>query len=232
MNTQRAASLRRLLLSAASFALAFTAFAQSPEPQTLPDYVFSATRTPAALTTLGTYVDQISAAELARMQLTSLHAGLAAIPGAPAFQSGAAGGTTSLFLRGANSNQTLFLVDGIRFNDPNTDYAVSLGGMCISGCDNLEVSHGPQSTLYGGEAVGGVVALQAQRGRGPATQAVSVEAGSFGTIQGALHAQGSAGDNRTAAFCRSPESGDISCAMVHDGYAVRWDGYWGAQRCD
>lgn len=194
MNTQRAASLRRLLLSAASFALAFTAFAQSPEPQTLPDYVFSATRTPAALTTLGTYVDQISAAELARMQLTSLHAGLAAIPGAPAFQSGAAGGTTSLFLRGANSNQTLFLVDGIRFNDPNTDYAVSLGGMCISGCDNLEVSHGPQSTLYGGEAVGGVVALQAQRGRGPATQAVSVEAGSFGTIQGALHAQGSAGD--------------------------------------
>ena len=71
-------------------------------------------------------------------------------------------------------------------------------------------------------------------------------AGLLGTVQGIAAtghvrisgaplqcvSQGSAGDNRTAAFCRSPESGDISCAMVHDGYAVRWDGYWGAQRCD
>ncbi len=192
MNTTIAASLRRLFLLA-GLAPALTAFAQSAEPEKLPDYVFTATRTPAALTTTGTYVDQISSADLARMQLTGLRSALGAIPGAPAFASGAPGGVTSLFLRGANSNQTLFLVDGIRFNDPNTDYAVSLGGMCVSGCDNLEVSHGPQSTLYGGEAIGGVVALQAQRGRGPATQAVSVEAGSFGTVQGALRAQGSDG---------------------------------------
>lgn len=192
MNTTIAASLRRLLLLA-GFAPALTTFAQSAEPEKLPDYVFTATRTPAALTTTGTYVDQISGAELARMQLTGLGSALGAIPGAPAFASGAPGGVTSLFLRGANSNQTLFLVDGIRFNDPNTDYQVSLGGMCVSGCDNLEVSHGPQSTLYGGEAIGGVVALQAQRGTGPATQSVAVEAGSFGTVQGALHAQGSEG---------------------------------------
>ena len=192
MNTTIAASLRRLFLFAA-LVPALTAFAQSPEPEKLPDYVFTATRTPAALTTTGTYVDQISAAELARMQLTGLNSALGAIPGAPAFASGAPGGVTSLFLRGANSNQTLFLVDGIRFNDPNTDYQVSLGGMCVSACDNLEVSHGPQSTLYGGEAIGGVVALQAQRGAGPATQSVAVEGGSFGTVQGALHAQGSEG---------------------------------------
>lgn len=43
---------------------------------------------------------------------------------------------------------------------------------------------------------------------------------------------GSAGGNRTAAFCRSPRSGDISCAMVRDGYAARWDRYWRAHRCD
>ena len=182
MNTTIAASLRRLFLLA-GLAPALTAFAQSAEPEKLPDYVLTATRTPAALTTTGTYVDQISGAELARMQLTGLRSALGAIPGAPAFASGASGGVSSLFLRGANSNQTLFLVDGIRFNDPNTDYQVSLGGMCVSGCDNLEVSHGPQSTLYGGEAIGGVVSLQAQRGVGPATQSVAVEAGSFGTVQ-------------------------------------------------
>ena len=189
MNKVISASLRRLLLLA-GFLPAFTGFAQTAEPEKLPTYVLSATRTPAPLTTTGTFVDTISAADLARMQLTNLRSALGGIPGAPAFQSGAAGGVTSLFLRGSNSNQTLFLVDGIRFNDPNTDYAVSLGGMCIGACDNLEVSHGPQSTLYGGEAVGGVVSLRGQRGRGPGQATVAVEAGSFGTVQGAVSAQG------------------------------------------
>ncbi len=73
MNTTIAASLRRLLLIA-GVAPAFTAFAQTAEPEKLPDYVFTATRTPAALTTLGTYVDQISGAELARMQARHGHA--------------------------------------------------------------------------------------------------------------------------------------------------------------
>ncbi len=164
--------------------------AQDSSTVVLPDYVLNATRTPVALTTSGTAVETISAAELSRMQLNSLTSALGGIPGAPAFQSGASGGVTSLFLRGTNSNQTLFLVDGIRFNDPNTDYAVALGGMCVSGCDNLEVSHGPQSTLYGGEAVGGVVALRSQRGSGERSGSVSLEAGSFGTFQGAAHAQG------------------------------------------
>jgi vitamin B12 transporter len=103
---------------------------------------------------------------------------------------------TSLFLRGSNSNQTLFLVDGIRFNDPNTDYAVALGGMAVLSSDSLEVVHGPQSTLYGGEAAGGVLALRTQRGVGAAMETVSVEAGSFGTVQGAVHAQG--GDKQAA----------------------------------
>jgi endonuclease YncB( thermonuclease family) len=43
---------------------------------------------------------------------------------------------------------------------------------------------------------------------------------------------GGAGGNRTAAFCISPKSGDISCAMVRDGYAARWDRYWRDHRCE
>src|SRR5258708_5134279 len=181
------------LLLVLGVSLAFGRLTAQESTVELPPYVLSATRTPAALTTTGTFVDTISAAELARMQLNNLRSGPGGIPGAPAFQSGAAGGVTSLFLRGSNSNQTLFLVDGIRFNDPNTDYNVSLGGMCVSACDSLEVAHGPQSTLYGGEAVGGVLSFRAQRGAGAATRTVSVEAGSFGTVQGAVHAQGAAG---------------------------------------
>ena len=43
---------------------------------------------------------------------------------------------------------------------------------------------------------------------------------------------GGAGANRTAAFCVSPKSGDLSCAMVRDGYAARWDRYWKGHRCE
>jgi vitamin B12 transporter len=187
-------SLRRLFILAGILP-AITAFGQNAETEKLPDYVLSATRTPAALTTTGSYVDTISAAELERMQLSNLQSALGGIPGAPAFSSGARGAIASLFLRGSNSNQTLFLADGIRLNDPNTDYQLFLGGACVTGCDSLEVAHGPQSTLYGGEAMGGVISLTAQKGSGPARNVVSVEAGSFGTVQGALSSQGSDGQS-------------------------------------
>jgi len=167
---------------------------QVPEPvEGLAPVITTATRTPAEPETVGSAVDLISASDLARRQVSSLAAALGGIAGAPHFASGAPGGINSLFLRGSNSNQTLFLVDGLRLNDPNTDYQVFLGGACVAACDSLEVAHGPQSTLYGGEAVGGVISLRAQRGAGAAAAQVSAEAGSFGTVQGAISAQGEQG---------------------------------------
>ena len=44
--------------------------------------------------------------------------------------------------------------------------------------------------------------------------------------------RGGAGGSRTAAFCSSPRSGDLSCAMLRSGHAARWDKYWGKHRCD
>ncbi|MBL9209566.1 MAG: TonB-dependent receptor [Opitutaceae bacterium] len=173
--------------------LAFTAGAAaqtSAPPTQLAPVTTSATRTAAAPHTLGSAVDVFTAADLARRQLSTLAGALGGATGAPSAASGAAGAVTSLFLRGANSNQALFLVDGLRLNDPNTDYAVFLGGACVSACDSLEVAHGPQSTLYGGEAVGGVVSLRAQRGTGAPSGRLAFEAGSFGTVQGAVSAQG------------------------------------------
>jgi len=182
--------VRRTLVILSAFAARLSVRGQTPPVDVLEPLITTATRTPATPQTLGTAVDFLSAADLARQQITSLSQALGGIAGAPHFASGARGAVSSLFLRGANSNQTLFLVDGLRFNDPNTDYQVFLGGACVGACDNLEVAHGPQSTLYGGEAVGGVVSLRAQRGAGAPTESVAVEGGSFGTAQGALAAQG------------------------------------------
>src|SRR5688572_2114682 len=189
MNRTTAASLRRLSLLLGATAAFGQLAAQDSSRVVIPDYVLTATRTPAALTTTGTAVDVITSADLARMQLTGLNSALAGIPGAPTAASGAPGAITSIFLRGSNSNQALFLVDGIRLNDPNTDYQVVLGGACAGACDSLEVAHGPQSTLYGGEAIGGVISLRSDAGNGPQRGAIAVEGGSFGTIQGAASVQ-------------------------------------------
>ncbi|MBS0630434.1 MAG: TonB-dependent receptor [Verrucomicrobia bacterium] len=159
-------------------------------PTVLDDYAVTATRTTEPAKHLGAVTDVVTAADADRMQVTRVSDLLGLVTGAPPTPSGAAGSITSLFMRGANSNQTLFMVDGIRLNDPNADYQVFLGGARLGANDRVEVVHGPQSTLYGGEAVGGVVAIGTQRGRGAPTASVSAEAGSFGTVNGALTAQG------------------------------------------
>jgi vitamin B12 transporter len=172
-------------------ALAVRLAAQAtPEPIPLDQVVVTATRTPVPLTALGSSVDFISGEDLDRRQVTTMREALGGMAGMPASASGAMGATTSLFLRGANSNQTLFLVDGMRLNDPNTDYAVFLGGAGLSAADSIEIARGPQSTLYGGEAVGGVVSLRTLKGEGAPSARIGIEGGSFGTIQGSVGAEG------------------------------------------
>src|SRR5258708_37237431 len=104
------------LLLVLGVSLAFGRLTAQESTVELPPYVLSATRTPAALTTTGTFVDTISAAELARMQLNNLRSALSGIPGAPAFQSGAAGGVPSVLFPGSHPDQTPFLVHGIRLH--------------------------------------------------------------------------------------------------------------------
>jgi vitamin B12 transporter len=188
----RSCDARRALPAFFMLVALATGRGQTP-PDQLEPFVTSATRTASAPQTVGSAVDVFSSADLARRQITSVAQALGGVAGAPLFASGAPGASTSIFLRGANSNQTLFLVDGLRFNDPNTDYNVFLGGATLGACDSLEVAHGPQSTLYGGEAVGGVIALRARAGTSAPTSRVSVEAGSFGTVQGGVAAQGAPG---------------------------------------
>lgn len=155
--------------------------------------MITATRTSMPASEVGSAVTRIDSADLKRRQVDTLSGALGFVPGAPAAGYGAPGASSSIFLRGANSNQTLFLVDGIRLNDPNTDYGNFLGGSRLASGDTVEVLRGPQSTLYGAEAMGGVISLATAKGSGPDSGGISVEAGSFGTVQGTTSAQGEHG---------------------------------------
>lgn len=232
MNTRPSAHLARRIyiplaaVLAALPALAVRLAAQSTsEPVQLDEVMVTATRTPVRLSALGSSVDFISGEELARRQISSLREALSGLSGMPLWASGAAGATASLFLRGANSNQTLFLVDGLRLNDPNTDYAVFLGGASVSASDSIAIARGPQSTLYGGEAVGGVVALGTRKGEGAPSARVAVEGGSYGTVQGAVSTQGT---RDAGAYNLSVQGGHTSNqrrnnAFTGTNYAGRFD---------
>jgi vitamin B12 transporter len=187
MNTKL--TRRRLAALVALLACA-PAYSQSDPDTSLDPFVVIATRTPADVRTLGTAVDLITAEDLSRQQIDTPVAALGGIPGIPSFANGAIGSDVSFFTRGSDSDQTLFLVDGIRLNDANTDYAVFLGGARLGATDTIEVARGPQSTLYGSEAVGGVISITAQKGSGAPSGDVAVEAGSFDTVSGSVDAQG------------------------------------------
>lgn len=96
-------------------------------------------------------------------------------------QSGAFQGTTSLLMRGGNSNQTLFLIDGIKAYDPiSTNGAYDLAHLTLDNVERIEVLRGPQSALYGSDAMAGVVSIVSKKADRPYVEG-SWDAGSFYT---------------------------------------------------
>ncbi|MGX6646904.1 TonB-dependent receptor domain-containing protein [Maricaulaceae bacterium MS644] len=97
--------------------------------------------------------------------LATLADALAAAPGVEVVQSGPAGSLTSVFIRGANAKHTLALYDGIRLNDPSTATGVfNFGSELLGDASRIEVVRGPLSSLYGSDAVGGVINILPRTG--------------------------------------------------------------------
>jgi vitamin B12 transporter len=151
------------------------------EPVALPTVVVTPTRLPTPEREVGSSITVITEEEIQRKQERTLPDVLKDVPGLNVVRTGGPGGTTSVVIRGANSNQTKVFIDGIDATDPATG-TFSFEHILTWDLERVEVVRGPQSGLYGADAIGGMINIITKKGSGPGQFAGSLEGGSFGTF--------------------------------------------------
>jgi vitamin B12 transporter len=186
--------------------------------------VVTATRTPQPVEVTGQSVSVITADDIALKQSVMLSDLVAATPGVTAVRNGGIGQSTSILVRGAEAGQTLVLVDGVRINDPSSTTGFALmGDVLANGIDRIEVLRGTQSTLYGSDAIGGVVNILTARG-GDNTLKLTAEGGSFDTLRLNAAASGQYQDFEFGAAANYYLTNSVSAADARNGNREA-DGY-------
>jgi vitamin B12 transporter len=154
-----------------------------PEAIELPEGTVSATTTPEPIADVGSSVTVIDSAQIEREQRRTVPDALSLAPGLNVVQTGGPGGQTSVFIRGTNPNQVKVLIDGIDASDPsNANGSFDFGQLLTYDIARIEVLRGPQSGLYGADAIGGVISITTKGGEGPPKAKALIEGGSFGTL--------------------------------------------------
>ncbi len=120
--------------------------------------VVTANRSPQPLSRVGQSISIVDSAELARRQTASVVDILRTLPGVSIARNGGIGTATTVFIRGADSDQTVALIDGVKLNDPSLPGGgFNFGNLLVGNIDRIEVLRGSQSVLWGSQAIGGVI---------------------------------------------------------------------------
>ena len=172
----------------------------------LPEISVVATRTPRPIAEIGSALTIITEEQIEERQTRILSDILRDVPGVAVSRTGPAGAVTQVRIRGAEGNQTLVLIDGVEVNDPADGREFNFANLLALDVERVEILRGPQSALYGSEAIGGVINIITRRGRGPVTGRAFFEGGSFSTFAGSVGVSGGGetyGFAGTASFFRS-----------------------------
>ncbi len=172
---------------AAALVLLLTPAIQAAE--SLEPVVVTATRTAQTVDSTLASVTIITRADIERTQARSVPELLAGTPGVAIANSGGMGKATSVFLRGSNSDHVLVLVDGIKLGSATLGTA-ALEHIPVDSIDRIEVVRGPRASLYGSEAIGGVIQVFTRKGGGASRVRGQLTAGSYGTTKGSIGVSG------------------------------------------
>ncbi len=141
---------------------------------------------------VGSSVTVISADEIEALGVDYIVDAIARAPGVTIDQNGSQGGAASVRIRGAASAQTLVIVDGVAVNDPSAPSGgFDFARLDPANIDRIEILRGPQSTLWGSDAMGGVINIVTKRPGDGFGGDVFVQGGSYGSLRAGASASGS-----------------------------------------
>jgi len=213
-----------------SLALALTtAFSSAADINTPADtIVVTATRTPQPLANVISDTLTIGPEQIAQSGAGSIIDLLQRQRGIEVARNGGAGTSSSVYIRGANSNQNIVLVDGVRIGSSTTG-AANWSAIPLTAIDHIEIVYGPLSSLYGADAIGGVIQIFTKKGRGAPTVTAFAGYGSDNTREADASVSGetggahsfsyaiSAGKEKSDGFSAT-RSGSSSYNPDRDGY--------------
>ncbi len=180
--------------------------------------VVTATRIETPVEEVGSDVTVIGKEEIKKSQKKTVADLLRSVGSLDVVRTGGPGSSTSVFIRGAKSEHTLVMIDGVEMNDPiSAGRTFNFADLTVDNIERIEIIKGPQSTLYGSDAMGGVINIITKKGSGRPSAFVSGEAGSFSTYRESAGVSGGTSlVNYSLSLSREDTDG-ISAAAAKDG---------------
>ena len=172
--------MHKFVLPMAGLALASSISQASAE--TLSPVIVTATRTAQTADQSLASVTVVTRQDIERLQANNLQEVLTGLPGLNLANNGGPGKNTSVFLRGTESDHVLVLIDGVEIGSATTGSA-AFQYLPVEQIERIEIVRGPRSTLYGSEAIGGVIQIFTRKGGAGVTPVLSLGSGSHQTFQ-------------------------------------------------
>ncbi|WP_309646164.1 TonB-dependent receptor domain-containing protein [Phenylobacterium sp.] len=177
--------MKALLLSTTALlcGLSTQALAQVSTPiavASVGELVITANRSPQAADRVGQSLTLLTGQDIQSSQVVDVSTLLAQTPGVSFSRNGGVGGSTSVRIRGAETDQTMVVIDGVKLNDPSTaGGGYNFANLLSGDIDRIEILRGAQSTLWGSQAIGGVVNIVSAQAAEPLEGSVMLEGGSM-----------------------------------------------------
>lgn len=180
--------------------------------------VVTATRLNTPFERVASSITVISGDELAKRKSDSVAEILETVPGLRLVRSGGMGSPTSATFRGAGAEHTLVLIDGVKLNDPiSPARSFDFSGLSLGEIERIEITRGPESVLYGSDAVGGVIHIITKTGQGKTSRKLGLGYGRYETLSSWAAVNGSTPQMRYAFSGKVEQSEGYSAANVTYG---------------
>jgi len=184
---------------------------QNAEQNTQDDIVISATRVETKRIESGSSITVLDEQYIKENQARTVAELLQDVPGVSVSKSGGLGATTSVFIRGADSNKTLVIIDGIEVNDLSSiTGGYDFANLTADNIERIEVLKGSQSALWGSDAMGGVINIVTKKGKAGFTPTASAETGAHNYHKENISLSGTQGDSHYSLSASNLQTDGIS----------------------